>query len=95
MEHIFDVLVENALNERMDSLVKDDEILCKCDCEFDLLSEKFNEMLIKEEDRKIISCMFDILSEHAARYAELAYRQAMFDVGELLRGMKIIPEMPI
>lgn len=92
MENIFDILVKNAMNERLDKIVNNDDILCRYERQFDELGARFDRIKLNIEDKKIINAILDVQIAQSSRYAELAYKQAVFDTISLLKTMKIIPE---
>lgn len=90
MRDIIEIIIENLTNERLDTIVFEDE-------EFSAIDDQLNEALanydtlgISEQDSKEISRIFDIYADYSTSYAALAYKQGLIDSIELLRGLKII-----
>lgn len=90
MKNIYDVIIENCTNERLDEIVFQDEDFCTIDSQLDEALSHYDTLTISKQDVKEINRIFDLYGAHSARYAALAYRQGLQDSVELLKGLKII-----
>lgn len=90
MENIFEILVRNAINERLDDLAKEDEKYKELDHKMDEAIDKWIASGLSEEQNAIISQMADASAALSSQYTVLAYKLAVNDTIELLKDIGII-----
>lgn len=90
MEDIFDVLIRNAINGRLDCFAAEDGEYRELDIRLDKAQEKYNALSLSENERKVVEEMTEAGIAMLSRYASLAYKMAVKDTVSLLKTMNVI-----
>lgn len=90
MKNIYDVLIENLTNERLDEIAFLDKKFRSADKKLDEALKLYAKLPVTEEDAKVVDRVFDAYAAQNARYAALAYKQGIEDAIQLLKEMGVI-----
>lgn len=90
MEDIFEILVSNAVNGRLDCFAKRDEEYRKLDTGLNRAHEEYMKLNLNGRERVIVQEMIDDTTALMSRYAVLAYKLAVKDTVALLKEMGVI-----
>lgn len=87
MDNIYEILVENFMEERLDDFALEDEGFCQENKKFEESLKKYHDLQLPKEETEVIDHAFDMYAAQSTKYAELAYRQGMKDVVRLLKAI--------
>lgn len=90
MENVYQVLIENLTNERMDRIALQDKDFCIINAKLDEVLEQYHKLELTENDTGVINEAFELYAAQCAKYAHVAYRQGMEDAVDLLKEMGVI-----
>lgn len=90
MEDIFEILVNNAVNGRLDRFAAEDEEYRKLDSGLDRAHKEYFELNLSERERKVVGEMTETYAALMSRYAVAAYKLAVKDTVSLLKEMGVI-----
>lgn len=90
MEDIFEILVENFMEERLDDIALKDEGFCRENKKFEESLKKYYNLQLPEEETEVINHALNMYAAQSAKYASLAYRQGIIDTVKLLKKMGVI-----
>lgn len=90
MNDVYQILIENLMNERLDKIAFADEEFCTLDGELDKALAHYDTLSISQQDSKTISRIFDLYAAHSARYSAISYQMGFTDAIELLRALKLL-----
>lgn len=90
MEDIYDVLIGNLMNERMDRIVVRNEKFRIADNKYKEALKKCDELPLSKPDALVVDRTISAFAEQSAVYAELAYKQGIKDSVKLLKEMGVI-----
>ena len=88
--NIFEILTENAINERLDNILLHDEGYRKVQKKIDRLIEEFDKLELPKEQRLIINRLIAFYTESGCCYGRITYQQGIKDCVFLLRKMRLI-----
>ena len=89
-KNIYEILTDNALNERFDSILLKNELYQEIQNEINQLREKVHDIDLSKEQRLIVDRLVSINIESGCYYGRLAYQQGIKDCALLLREMDLI-----
>lgn len=87
---IFEILTENALNERMDNILLHNEEYQKVQNEISQYGEKFQDLNLTKEQSLIVDRLIASYTKSGCCYGRIAYQQGIRDCALLLREMELI-----
>ena len=90
MEDIFEILVRNAINGRLDIYAEKDEDYRELDSRLDEAQKAYIGLGLPEEQKQVINQMTEAGTALLSQYAVLAYKLAVKDTVSLLREMEVI-----
>ena len=90
MKDIYDVLIENLTNERMDSIVVMDKEFRQLDKNLTDAIKRYNRLSLSKKDAKVVAHILDAYGLQSSRYAALAYGQGVIDAVQLLKKIGVI-----
>lgn len=89
-KNIFDVLTENAINERLDNILLQDIEYQKVQKKIDNLMAQFEDMELSKEQRLIVDRLISSHIEIGCCYGKITYQQGFKDCSFLLRELEMI-----
>ena len=89
-KNIFEILTDNALNERLDSILLKDNEYQKVQAEIRNSTSKFDELDLPKEQRQIVDRLLSSHTKSGCYYGRIAYQQGIKDCALLLREMELI-----
>lgn len=89
-KNIFEILTENAINERLDDTILRDSAYRKVQKKIDHLMEQFEKLDISKEQRLIIDRLITAHIECGSCYGRVTYQQGLRDCALLLKEMGLI-----
>ncbi len=89
-KNIFEILTDNALNERFDNIILQDEQYQKIQNEIRDSTSKFDELNLPKEQRLIVDRLISSHTESGCYYGRIAYQRGIRDCALLLREMELI-----
>lgn len=93
VDNILDILTDNALNERLNGVLLQDEEYQGIQVEIEGLEEEINELRLPKEQRKVIDNLVSANTDSGCRYGWIAYQQGIRDCAALLVEMGLIRKM--
>lgn len=93
MEDIFEILVENFMEERLDDIALKDDEFCSENKKLDESLKKYHELPLSKEEVKVIDHAFNMYAAQSAKYAALAYRQGLIDAVRLLKAIGLFEKV--
>ena len=90
MKDVYQVLIKNLTNERLDRIALQDKDFCIINAQLDEILEQYHKLDLPEKDTGVIDRAFELYADQCAKYAACAYRQAMEDAVNLLKEMGVI-----
>lgn len=78
-KRVLEIITENLMNERLDSIVQNNEEYRQAEQETDKMICVF-EGILSQEQQKVLDDDLSAENHRAAVYAEVSYRQGMKDV---------------
>ena len=89
-KNIFEILTENAINERLDDTILHDDAYQKIKKKIDHLMEQFDKLNLTKEHRLIIDRLISAHIECGSCYGRVTYQQGVRDCALLLMEMGLI-----
>lgn len=89
-KNIFEVLIVNAINERLDNILLQDEEYLKIQNKISNLSEQINKLELPDYQRLIVDRLMVAKGEIGCYYGKITYQQGFKDCALLLRKMELI-----
>lgn len=89
MKDVYQILLENLTNERLDRIVFQDKGFCAVNEKLDEVLEEYDKLELPEKEAEVINNAFDVYAAKCAKYALCAYRQGMEDSVQLLKEMGV------
>ena len=90
MDGVYQILIENLTNERLDRIALQDKDYSAINEELDKVMEQYDKLELSEKDAEVINAAFELYAAQCAKYAVCAYRKGMDDAVELLKEMGVI-----
>lgn len=90
MKDVYQILIENLTNERLDRIALKDKDFCIINAQLDEVLEQYHKLELTEKDTGVIDGAFELYAAQCAKYVACAYRQAMEDTVDLLKEMGVI-----
>jgi len=90
MKNIYEILIENATNKRLDEMILLDEEYLMISEQLDALQQQYIDLYLQKEYTGIIDKIICLYAEESARHSLLAYKQGMWDAVDLLKSMKVL-----
>ena len=87
MEDIFEMLVENFIEDGLDDIALKDEGFRQENKKFEESLRKYYDLQLPEEETEVINHVLDMYAAQSTKYAALAYRQGMKDVAKILKAV--------
>lgn len=91
-ENILEILTDNALNERLNGVLLQDEEYQGIQVEIEGLEEKFYELKLPKEQRLIIDNLVSANTDSGCCYGWIAYQQGFRDCASLLVEIGLIKD---
>ena len=91
-KNIFEILTDNALNERLDSILLKDDEYQKVQDEIRNSASKFDELDLSKEQRLIVDRFISSHIKSGCCYGRIAYKCGMRDCVSLLLNMGLIKD---
>lgn len=76
---IFNIIAQNAMNERLDRILRHDKQYADIQSRMNEVSEMFDRLELTEEERQTIDQLISVYNENNAFYAMMAYKQGFKD----------------
>ena len=89
-KNIFDILTDNAINERLNDLLLQDNEYQKIQEEISNLIEQFNMLNLPKEQMLIVDKLLSAHTDCGCYYGRITYQQGFRDCTLLLREMELI-----
>ena len=89
-KNILDILTENAINERLDTILLQDIEYQKMQKKIDNLMAQFENLELSKEQKLIVDRFISSHIEIGCCYGKITYQQGFKDCAFLLREMKLI-----
>ena len=89
-KNIFDVLIDNAVNERLNNILLQDNEYQKIQQEIDNLIEQCNMLNLPKEQWLIVDRLVSAHTDCGSYYGRITYQQGFRDCASLLREMELI-----
>ena len=90
MKDVYQILIENLTNERLDQTALQDKDFCTINEKLDEVLDQYHKLELPEHDAEVIDRAFELYAAQCAKYAACAYRQGMEDAVQLLKEMGVI-----
>lgn len=90
MKDVYQILIENFTNERLDKIAYQDNDFALLDKRLDKLLNRYDTLSIPRKQTRIIDKAFDAYAAQSARYAALAYKQGIEDAVVILKEIGVI-----
>lgn len=90
MKDVYQILIENLTNERLDQTALQDKDFCIINEKLDEIQEQYHKLELTEQDAGVVNRAFELYAAQCAKYARVAYRQGMEDAVELLKEIGVI-----
>lgn len=90
MKSIYEILIENATNERLDEIISLDKEYLMINAQLNVAQQEYTDLKLPKEQIKIIDKMVYLYTAHSARYSTLAYKQGIEDAVSLLKYTGVI-----
>ena len=90
MKDVYQILIENLTNERLDRIALQDKDFCIINAQLDDVMEQYHKLELTEKDTGVIDRAFELYAAQCAKYAVCAYRQGIEDSVQLLKEMGVI-----
>ena len=90
MKEIYQILIENLTNERLDKIAYQDKSFLALDKRLDKLLSHYDTLAIPKKQARVIDKVIDAYAAQSARYASLAYKQGIEDAVVLLKEIGVI-----
>ncbi|MBP3477338.1 MAG: hypothetical protein J6K48_13650 [Lachnospiraceae bacterium] len=87
---IFEIIIENSVNERMDNILLENEEYIKIQNKIDEQIERFNELDLDREQRLVVDRLVSFYTESGALYGRMTYKQGFMDCVSLLQKINLI-----
>ena len=91
-KNIFEILTDNALNERLDSILLKDGEYQKIQDEIENAASKFDELDLSKEQCLIVDRLVSAHIKSSCQYGRIAYKCGMRDCVSLLLKMGLIKD---
>lgn len=89
MKNVYQTLIENLTNERLDQIVFQDKDAFLTDKKLNEVLEQYHKMELPEKDTRVIDMAFELYAEQCAQFVHAAYKQGMEDAVQLLKEMGV------
>lgn len=90
MKDVYQILIENLTNERLDQTALQDKDFCTINEKLDEILEQYHKLELTEQDARVVNRAFELYAAQCAKYAHVAYRQGIEDSVQLLKEMGVI-----
>ena len=90
MEDVYQILIENFTNERLDKIAYQDNDFVLLDQRLEKLLKRYDTLPIPKRLARKIDKVFDAYAAQSARYATLAYKQGIEDAVVILKEIGVI-----
>ena len=90
MKNVYEGLIENLADERMDNIVAKNKRFRIAEKNLKEALGKYDKLSLPEADAKIIDNVINAFSDQSKVYGELAYEQGMKDTVKLLKKIGVI-----
>ena len=91
-KNIYEILIENATNEYMDSVLLHDDEYKKIQDKISELTEQIDKFDLSKEQRLIMDRLISAHTASGCCYGRIAYQQGIRDCALLLRKMELIKD---
>lgn len=91
-KNIYEILIENATNEYMDSVLLHDDEYQKIQDKISGLTEQIDKFDLSKEQRLIMDRLISTYTASGCCYGRIAYQQGIRDCALLLRKMELIKD---
>ena len=91
-KNIFEILTDNALNERLDGILLKDDEYQQIQDEIENAVSKFDELDLSKEQRLIVDRLVSSHTESGCCYGRIAYKCGIRDCVSLLLNMGLIKD---
>lgn len=89
-KNIFEILTENAINERLDDTILRDSAYRKVQKKIDYLMEQFEKLSLTKEQKLVVDRLISAHIECGSCYGRITYQQGIRDCALLLMEMGLI-----
>ena len=89
-QNIFEVLIENAVNERLDNILIQDNEYQEVQNKIRNLTEQLDKLELPKEQRLIIGRLIASHTDSGCCYGKITYQQGFRDCALLLKEMDLI-----
>ena len=90
MRNVYKSMVKSLTGERMDEIVIRNKRYRKANKRYEEALKRWKELQLSEKDDRVVDNALNTLAAQDAVYSELAYRQGMKDVVQLLKDIGVI-----
>lgn len=90
MKNIYETLIEQCTNERLDEIAFQNKDFCAVDKKLNEALAYYDTLSISKQDAKSISRIFDLYAEQVAILRQIAYQQGIKDTIDLLKSLGLI-----
>ena len=90
MENIYEILIDNCTNERLDKIAFRDTELHSINNALDEALKQYDKLSLSKKETMQINKLLDLYVSQSSRYATLAYKQGIEDAVMLLKEIGII-----
>lgn len=92
MKNIYEILIENAANKRLDEIILLDKEYCAINEQINAAQQQYLNLHLPKEHTEIIDRIICLYTEESARHSVLSYKQGMLDAVELLKSMGVFSD---
>lgn len=89
-KNIFEVLIDNAVNERLDNILLQDSEYQQVQSKISNLAEQLNQLELPKEQKLIVDQLISLHTECGCCYGKMAYQQGFRGCALLLKEMQLI-----
>lgn len=90
MKNIYEILIENATNKRLDEIILLDEEYRTIDEQINTAQQQYLNLHLPKEHTEIIDKIICLYAEESARHSALSYQQGILDAVDLLKSMGVL-----
>lgn len=83
----FNILTENALNERFDKIILNDKRYIALQNKISNMVDEYEKLNLTKEERRIIDKFIDVHSEISSYFGNAAYQQGFKDCASLFKSL--------
>ena len=89
-KNIFEILIDNAINERLDEILLQDKEYQEIQDKINNLSEQLYKLELPDDQLLIVDRLISSYTEIGCYYGKITYQQGFKDCALLLREMELI-----